>query len=334
MKQYKVGVVIGKFMPPHLGHEYLFNFASLYCDELFILVDNIQNQPILPNVRVSIIKELMPNANVLSFPKFMPQEPNEAENFWEMWKDSIEKLVNKKIDVLIAAMDYGFKLANVLGCSFVPIDIERNSIPISATQIRENPYKYWDFLTRPSKKLYTKKVCILGAESTGKTTAAKELAKQFNTLYVPEYAESIIARQGEFFEHNVKEFIHGQINSESALLKFANKVLISDSSVVTTLIWAEICFNSNIKNFASYALEQQYDLVLVFDYNDTTWEYDVHRDFIDKETDIVLSDVRNEYQEKLVNYLNWLNIPYTLVTGNYKEKIAKSRNHVYNLITN
>ena len=41
-----------------------------------------------------------------------------------------------------------------------------------------------------------------------------------------------------------------------------------------------------------------------------------------------------KYQEKLVNYLNWLNIPYTLVTGNYKEKIAKSRNHVYNLITN
>ena len=41
-----------------------------------------------------------------------------------------------------------------------------------------------------------------------------------------------------------------------------------------------------------------------------------------------------EYQEKLINYLNWLNIPYTLVTGNYKEKIVKSRNHVYNLITN
>ena len=73
---------------------------------------------------------------------------------------------------------------------------------------------------------------------------------------------------------------------------------------------------------------------IVFDYNDTTWEYDVHRDFINKETDIILSDVRKEYQEKLINYINWLNIPYTLVTGNYKEKIAKSRNHVYNLITN
>lgn len=332
MKQYKVGVVIGKFMPPHVGHEYLFNFANMYCDELFILVDNISTQTIPTNVRINIIKEIMPFANVKTFPQFMPQDPSETELFWDIWKNNIENVVGKKIDVLVAAMDYGFKLSSELNCNFIPIDIERNSLPISATKIRENPYECWDYLPQSTKCLYNKKVCILGSESTGKSTTVKKLAKDFKTIFVPEYAESIISRQGQFYESNVEEFVLGQFNSESSLLKFANKILISDTSVVSTLVWAEICFNTYSKNLERYALNQKHDLVLVFDCENTKWVYDSHRDFLDNETEFSLSDIRKEYQEKLIDKLNYFKIPYHLITGNYDDKYIKAKELISNLI--
>ena len=40
------------------------------------------------------------------------------------------------------------------------------------------------------------KVGIIGPESTGKSTLAKELAKQFRGLYVPEYAREFVERKG------------------------------------------------------------------------------------------------------------------------------------------
>lgn len=330
----KVGVVIGKFMPPHIGHEYLFNFAQNYCDELYILVDNVKGQYISTSVRISIIRELMPYAKVLTFQQFMPQTENEDINFWETWKNGIESLVGKKIDVLIAAMDYGFKLSSVLNCNFIPIDIERNSLPISATKIRNDLYGYWDYLPQASKKYFNKKVCILGAESVGKSVTVKKLAKEFNTIFVPEYAESIISRQGQFFEKNVEEFVLGQFNSEKSLLKFANKLLISDTSVVSTLVWAEICFDIYNKELEQYALNQSHDMVLVFDYNDTKWVYDKHRDFFDNDAEMCLSDIRGEYQEKLIEKLNYFKIPFHLVTGNYEDKYITSASLINNLLYN
>ena len=40
------GLIIGKFMPPHLGHQYLVDFARNYVDELNVLVCSLKSEPI------------------------------------------------------------------------------------------------------------------------------------------------------------------------------------------------------------------------------------------------------------------------------------------------
>ena len=40
------------------------------------------------------------------------------------------------------------------------------------------------------------KVGIIGPESTGKSTLARELAEQFKGTYVPEYAREYVERKG------------------------------------------------------------------------------------------------------------------------------------------
>ena len=87
--KYKNGLVLGKFMPPHKGHEYLFRFAKEYCENLTIIVDCLKEQTISPELRKSWIEELVTGVNVIALNKFMPQSPNEIENFWEIWKQEI-----------------------------------------------------------------------------------------------------------------------------------------------------------------------------------------------------------------------------------------------------
>ena len=50
-----------------------------------------------------------------------------------------------------------------------------------------------------------KKVVILGPESTGKTTLAKNLSIHFNTDYVPEFARSYLdVRLGQYKQSEYK----------------------------------------------------------------------------------------------------------------------------------
>ena len=175
--KYKNGLVLGKFMPPHNGHEYLFRFAKEYCENLTIIVDCLKEQTISPELRKSWIEELVTGVNVIALNKFMPQSPNEIENFWEIWKQEIY-LTSGKPDVLIAAMDYGWDLAKVLECDFIPLDIARQSISISATEIRDNPFKNWEFIVDSARSHYLKKNMLYRTRINWKKHISKKISKR------------------------------------------------------------------------------------------------------------------------------------------------------------
>ncbi|WP_372899661.1 adenylyltransferase/cytidyltransferase family protein, partial [Stieleria sp.] len=40
------GMVLGKFLPPHLGHAYLVDFARHYVDDLTVVVGTLAAEPI------------------------------------------------------------------------------------------------------------------------------------------------------------------------------------------------------------------------------------------------------------------------------------------------
>lgn len=324
--KYKNGLVLGKFMPPHKGHEYLFRFAKQYCDNLTIMVDCLKEQTISPELRKSWIEELITGVNVVALKKFMPQSPTEIENFWEIWKEEIYSTSGKP-DVLIAAMDYGWELAKVLDCKFIPLDIARQSIPISATEIRENPFKNWDFIVESARGHFMKKVCFIGPESTGKSTIANKLANEFKTVYIPEYAEAIIKNQGDFFESNVKEVAFAQIRTEKALERMVNKIMFCDSDIITTMVWAEHLFGKFDIELYEIAQSQKYDMTFLF-YPDTPWVEDEHRKVSNKSSENEFRfKMFSEMEKKLVAYKR----PYKIIKGSFEEKELIIRNYINEL---
>src|SRR5258708_20737980 len=140
------GMLLGKFMPPHMGHVYLVEFASRYVDQLTVVVCSLESEPIPGRLRFGWMKELFPFDNVVHLTERLPQEPSEHADFWALWKASMERILPCRPDFVFASEEYGWKLAEVLGAQFVPVDRERGAVPVSRTTIRTNPMATWDYL--------------------------------------------------------------------------------------------------------------------------------------------------------------------------------------------
>ena len=316
----QTGLVLGKFMPLHTGHEYLLRFAAQCCENLVVVVDCLEGQTHPPELRKAWVEAIIPSARVVALTHPMPQQPSETPDFWRIWSDTLLSAVGRRPDVLIASMDYGVPLSEALQCSFVRCDMTRASIPISATQIRDNPLLYWDYLSQPARPYYLKKICLMGPESTGKSTSAEKLAKRLNTVYVPEYAKSVIESQnGNWYEHNVIETALHQYQSEKALSCACNRFLICDTDPLTNLIWSEFLYQKHPKELDVLIASSHRGHVLLFD-TGTPWVDDIHRKVL---PDSFSDDNRKAFLELCKSWLEHFQCPYSFISGSWDERFEQ-----------
>ena len=111
-----------------------------------------------------------------------------------------------------------------------------------------------------------KRVCLLGAESTGKTTLAAELAAVFGTLVNPEYGRPYteIGRDREA-PWTSAEFAHiARIHCwyEDFLAGYAHRVLFCDTDAFTTAVFHEVYLGAPARGFEDL-VARTYDLFVV-----------------------------------------------------------------------
>lgn len=256
------GMVLGKFMPPHLGHLYLVDFARRYAEELTVVVGSLAAEPIAGSLRVDWMRELFPQVRVVHLTDENPQLPHEHPDFWNIWKRSLERAVDRPIDLVFAGEDYGAPLAAVLGAQFIPVAGMRSLVPVSGTRIRENPAACWSYLPAPVRAHFVRRISVFGPESTGKSTLARRLAEHFQTLWVPEYARGWLeARGGEVCLEDLTVISRGQRAAEEALARQCGPLLFCDTDPSATPLWSQELFGQ-----CNPLLEQavgRYDLTLL-----------------------------------------------------------------------
>ena len=285
------GLILGKFLPPHHGHRYLIEFAMRYVDHLTVIIET-SHAEIDGQLRFQWLCEMVPGCRVLALVEPMPQSPEEHPRFWELWRETLIDSNGGVPDYLFASELYGAKLADAIGTRFVPVDPDRCNIDVSGTQIRQKPTEYWQHIPRVARSYFTKRVCVFGAESTGKTTLCETLADYFQTRWVPEYARIHLAHKAHRLdssqlavsEHapvpiefdDIDSIARGQIASEDAIARDANRVLICDSDLLLTQIWSETLFGRCPQWIRDTARQRHYDLYLVCE-PDVPWVADVFR---------------------------------------------------------
>jgi NadR type nicotinamide-nucleotide adenylyltransferase len=267
-------MVLGKFMPPHAGHVYLCEFARRWVDDLTIVVGTLESEPIPGALRFAWMRELFPFDRVVHLTDENPQDPSEHPDFWAIWRASLERVLPAKPDVVFASEAYGEKLAEVLGARFVAVDKARAIMPVSGTAIRANPLEHWDYLPRCVRPHFVRRVSIVGPESTGKTTLARCLAERFHTVWVPEWARTVLERTSGSLEGlDWMDVVRGQIASEDALARDANRLLICDTDPIVTPLWAEALLGACPEDVRAAARGRRYDLTLLCD-ADVPWVAD------------------------------------------------------------
>jgi NadR type nicotinamide-nucleotide adenylyltransferase len=232
----KTGFVVGKFYPFHLGHMYLLDVARAYTDTLTVFVCEKASQDILGSTRAAWIQELYPGVTVLLIPDTLD------DNDTLGWASYTKKILGRAPDIVFTSEEYGRGFAKALGAKHVLVDIRRNHLPVSGTKIRSNPKKYWEYLSPPVRADLTKRVVVLGAESTGTTTLAHALSEHYHTSWVEEYGREYSLRKAKNNDTSwdTKEFVHiasEQIRRENEAARSSSGVLICDTDAFATTLW-------------------------------------------------------------------------------------------------
>jgi HTH-type transcriptional repressor of NAD biosynthesis genes len=150
----KTGLMVGKFYPPHKGHLYVIDQARSRTvddsgvDFMLVVVGSSPDEIIPGELRAEWLRQLVPtNTQVIHLPDDNPVgvTPDQDE-FWTVWRRNLQMHLPFIPQYLFGSEDYINTLARWMGMTPWLIDRPRHRFPISATQIREDPKKHWEFI--------------------------------------------------------------------------------------------------------------------------------------------------------------------------------------------
>ncbi len=322
-KPFQTGVTIGKFLPPHRGHRFLIETAISQTENLTIIICEKWDDSIPGKLRQNWLREMFPAANVLLVDDFYKDDRDSV-----MWAQLTLEWLGFVPDAAFTSENYGITWAREMGCAHVQVDLGRENVPISATQIRADIWKNWHHLDAPIRAHYAKRVVVLGAESSGSTTLSLDLAANFNTVWVPEYGRDYCADRGIFdpyawkteeFEHIARE----QNRREDTLAREANRVLICDTDAFATRLWHWRYFGDFSPKVDQIAFKRRRpDLYLLTDV-DIPFVQDGLRDG---------EAIRHEMHRKFIEELEKQSVSWHLVSGSRAERVERARSLISPLI--
>jgi HTH-type transcriptional regulator, transcriptional repressor of NAD biosynthesis genes len=138
----KRGLVFGKFLPLHRGHQLMIETALSQVDDLTIVVyDSLRpgsdRMPI--ELRLSWLRELYPQAeNILSLEDPLADEVNADDPAYaEVYAEGVAFLGS--FDRVFSSEPAYERFASLIGATHVLVDESRELVPTSGTVIRSDP---------------------------------------------------------------------------------------------------------------------------------------------------------------------------------------------------
>jgi NadR type nicotinamide-nucleotide adenylyltransferase len=314
----RIGLTLGKFAPLHRGHQLMIETALDEVDHLIIVIYDSPKVTAVPlPVRVAWLRHLYPTVQVVE----AWNGPNEVGNTPEIQelheRYIIEHLQIRGITHFYSSEFYGDHMSRALGAVNRQIDPARQLRPYSGTRIRADPYGQRDGLHPFVYRDLIANIVFLGAPATGKTTIAERMARELDTVWMPEYGR-------EFWEaHQVERRLtpeqlvtiaEGHLEREEQLLVRANRYLFTDTNALTTYMFALAYHGAAAKQLHDLALAaaSRYDLVFVCDTDipyDDTW---------DRSGDAN----RAVFQKQILADLHMRRLPYFLLTGDLETRVV------------
>ena len=313
----KRGLTLGKFAPFHKGHQLLIDTAIAEMDEVVVIIYNAPDVTQIPlPVRSDWIKTLYPEVAVIE----AWDGPTEVGNTRKIRKNHEDYILHSlnisNISVFYSSEFYGLHMSRALEAENRQVDPERKQVPVSATEIRKNPFKYKKYIDPYVYKDLVTNVVFLGAPCTGKTTLSKRMAEDYHTVWMPEYGR-------EYWEKNqnnrrltikqLEEIAANHLEEEKKKILQADKYLFTDTNAITTFMFSLYYHGeaSPLLHELASAASSRYDRIFLCDTDipyDDTW---------DRSGDVK----RKTFQKQIIADLSHRKLPYLLLKGDLEERI-------------
>ena len=271
-QQFARGLVVGKFSPLHKGHELLLQRAEAACAELFIISYSLPEfSGCGSEERTAWLGELFPRAHRLVVTSELLRErlpgvelpANDANERTHRRFCGLlcREIFRTTVDAVFTSEDYGEGFARELTRFFresdsttrevrhILVDLARTASPISGTAIRADVHGRREYLSAAVYRSFVQRVCLLGGESSGKTTLSMALADRLGTAFVPEYGRELwVERGGRLSYDDMLRIGQRQVALEMEAAARAHRFLICDTSPLTTLFYSHAMFGRADEN--------------------------------------------------------------------------------------
>jgi NadR type nicotinamide-nucleotide adenylyltransferase len=165
------------------------------------------------------------------------------------------------------------------------------------------------------------RIVVTGSESTGKTILAQSLAEHYGVIWIPEFARDYAEHRREpLTADDVSPIATGQIAKENAAFEKASGVVILDTDVVSTVVYAQHYYGSVPAWIERAARERLADLYLLCD-TDVPWVADQVRD---------AQHHRRQVHDAFVQRLTELAAVFRLISGTTSpdERLERAVAHI------
>ena len=315
----KRGLTLGKFAPLHKGHQLLIETALGEMDEvLAIIYDCPQTTPVPLTVRANWIRSLYPTVQVIEA-RDGPTEVGASEEIKRRHEDYIlNTLKLREITHFYSSEFYGDHMSRALGAVNRIVDADRKTISVSATEIRNDPFTFREYLDRRVYRDLVTNVVFLGAPSTGKTTIAERMAREYATSWMPEYGREY------WHQHQVnrrlspvqlEDLAEQHLVREEDRLGQANRFLFTDTNAITTYMFSlayHAIATPRLEELAGQAASR-YDLMFVCDTDIP------HEDTWDRSGDVN----RQTFQKHVLTDLARRKVPFVMLRGDLEGRVQQ-----------
>lgn len=249
--KYKTGLVVGKFCPLHVGHEYVIKTALEQCEKVVVICYSNPALGYSAAIRKMWLQNLSQDLIVIT-PEMNVPTNDEAEVIHRNFCAHLcETRAFENPDVVFSSEAYGSPFAAHLSrrwykqVDHVLVDLDRIKHPVSGTKVRGGGYE--NFLSPFVQATIPRRVLFIGGESSGKTTLCRALYKSTQHPWIPEYGRWYCESIGGVKNLKFNDMLHigqRQIKDEEQILNSTTRPFIfCDTSPLVTQGYSQAIFN-------------------------------------------------------------------------------------------
>lgn len=331
--QYKVGMYGGSFDPLHIGHVNQIIKAASMCERLYIVLSYSRRRDSIPmEIRYRWIKNSfkhMDNIYIITLEdSALTKDDYDKDTYWEEGRDYILSKTEHSIDVVFCGSDYKGtnRYEDLYNCKVIYED--RQNIDISSTDIRTNPFEYWEYIPNICKPYYVKKILLVGGESTGKSTLTENLALYYNTNHLEEVGREVCDYAGSedmMIASDFHEILLKHKVKEMEVIKQSNKLLFVDTDAIITKFFGQFLLDED-----QNTVDELADAITHINSFDMIF-------FLEPTVAFVQDGTRNErieaerekYSNQIKELLDEAGTKYISLKGDYISRFEEIKKYIY-----